>query len=485
MVLPTPPGPTSVTRWAVPIASTSAARSWSRPISDERRPGRLDGGRRTGGAGARPEPAATAASAAAARAGSCTSTAWWSAAAAGDGSMPSSVTRWCRYRSKLARASGWRPARYSARTCESRRSSRQGCSSTRAVRSSATRACSPRARRARASASWAVRRRSSSRATAPRANSSPATSPYAGPRHSARPRSSRSTARTGSAASTASASSTSAANTPASTAVASTANVYPGGGETTSARAPGSAASSARRSCETFEDRRPAGLVLSGLSPHRSSTRRSAVTGCARWTTRSASRARTFAPWMGTVRPSSVQAAMGPSTPKRIRRTVAAGTGRSDGGYGPAVRRPSTDRQRPRAPWASSTGTTNRRREPTMGKIVNSTYMTLDGDITNMQDWHFEFWGDDADQCRQRDHGRARSAHHGPQDVRGFFPAWSSQSGDESGADRMNSLRKYVVSNTLQTPTGTTPRSSAGRRRGADPHAQGRPGGRPPAVRLR
>ena len=31
-----------------------------------------------------------------------------------------------------------------------------------------------------------------------------------------------------------------------------------------------------------------------------------------------------------------------------------------------------------------------------MGNIVNSTYMTIDGDITNVQDWHFEAWNDEA-----------------------------------------------------------------------------------------
>ncbi len=112
------------------------------------------------------------------------------------------------------------------------------------------------------------------------------------------------------------------------------------------------------------------------------------------------------------------------------------------------VNRPST---------ASGTvGHVNRDDQPTkgttMGKIVNSTYMTLDGDISNMQDWHFEFWGDDANRAASEIMGAPEALIMGRKTYEGFYPAWSSQSGEESGADRMNSLRKYVVSNTLQDP---------------------------------
>ena len=103
----------------------------------------------------------------------------------------------------------------------------------------------------------------------------------------------------------------------------------------------------------------------------------------------------------------------------------------------------------------------------TLGKIVNSTYMTIDGDITNMQDWHFEAWGDEAAKAAGEIMGAPEALIMGRKTYDGFFPAWSSQSGAESGADRMNSLRKYVVSNTLTDP------------------AQGRPGRRSAAVRLR
>jgi dihydrofolate reductase len=87
-----------------------------------------------------------------------------------------------------------------------------------------------------------------------------------------------------------------------------------------------------------------------------------------------------------------------------------------------------------------------------MGKIVNSTYMTIDGDITNMQDWHFEAWNDEAAEAAGEIMGAPEALIMGRVTYDGFFPAWSSMSGEESGADRMNSLRKYVVSNTLTDP---------------------------------
>ena len=94
-------------------------------------------------------------------------------------------------------------------------------------------------------------------------------------------------------------------------------------------------------------------------------------------------------------------------------------------------------------------------KDSTMGKIVNSTYMTLDGDITNMQDWHFEFWGDEASSAAAAIMGSPEALIMGRKTYDGFYPAWSAQSGEDNGADRMNSVRKYVVSNTLTDPEWT------------------------------
>jgi dihydrofolate reductase len=87
-----------------------------------------------------------------------------------------------------------------------------------------------------------------------------------------------------------------------------------------------------------------------------------------------------------------------------------------------------------------------------MGKIVNSTYMTLDGDISNMQAWHFEYWGDEASRTAADVLGEADALLMGRLTYEGFAEAWPSRTGDDF-ADRMNAIPKYVVSSTLQDPT--------------------------------
>ncbi|TCO62701.1 dihydrofolate reductase family protein [Actinocrispum wychmicini] len=89
-----------------------------------------------------------------------------------------------------------------------------------------------------------------------------------------------------------------------------------------------------------------------------------------------------------------------------------------------------------------------------MGRIVNTTYMTLDGDITNMQDWHFDYLGDESLAAAQAQLYGSDALIMGRATYDGFFPAWSAQAGDEF-ADRMNGIRKYVVSSTLQDPEWT------------------------------
>lgn len=87
-----------------------------------------------------------------------------------------------------------------------------------------------------------------------------------------------------------------------------------------------------------------------------------------------------------------------------------------------------------------------------MGRIVNSTFMTLDGDITNMQAWHFEYWGDEAGRTAESILGAADALIMGRLTYEGFAQAWPSRTGDDF-ADRMNAIPKYAVSTTLQDPT--------------------------------
>jgi dihydrofolate reductase len=90
-----------------------------------------------------------------------------------------------------------------------------------------------------------------------------------------------------------------------------------------------------------------------------------------------------------------------------------------------------------------------------MRKIVNSTFMTLDGDITNMADWHRDYFGDEARKTADDQLFGSDAVIMGRTTYDGMFPSWSARAGSSAYADRWNTLPKYVVSSTLTDPEWT------------------------------
>jgi dihydrofolate reductase len=88
-----------------------------------------------------------------------------------------------------------------------------------------------------------------------------------------------------------------------------------------------------------------------------------------------------------------------------------------------------------------------------MRKIVNATYMTLDGDIANMADWHFDYFGEQAIAAARAQLFSSDALIMGRETYDGFSQAWSSRAGVDDFADRMNDMAKYVASTTLTEPT--------------------------------
>lgn len=86
-----------------------------------------------------------------------------------------------------------------------------------------------------------------------------------------------------------------------------------------------------------------------------------------------------------------------------------------------------------------------------MRKIVTGMYMTLDGDISNVQDWHWDYLGDEAKQASHEQLFASDALIMGRRTYEGFAPFWSKETGDM--ADRMNAIPKYVLSTTLTNPT--------------------------------
>ena len=84
-----------------------------------------------------------------------------------------------------------------------------------------------------------------------------------------------------------------------------------------------------------------------------------------------------------------------------------------------------------------------------MRRIINSTYVTLDGVIQNPQDWPSLGGFSNAGSDVQTDLlASCDAVLMGRHTYDGFAPVWSTRSGDPL-SDRMNAIPKYVVSTTL------------------------------------
>ena len=84
-----------------------------------------------------------------------------------------------------------------------------------------------------------------------------------------------------------------------------------------------------------------------------------------------------------------------------------------------------------------------------MSKIVNSTFVSLDGVINHMDRWHFDFVDDESNAIalqQLRDSDAMLMGRH-TYDV--YANTWPARDGDY--ADRLNAMPKYVVSTTLKT----------------------------------
>ena len=87
-----------------------------------------------------------------------------------------------------------------------------------------------------------------------------------------------------------------------------------------------------------------------------------------------------------------------------------------------------------------------------MRRIINSTYVTLDGVIQNPQNWpSLGSFSAEGNRMQTELLERCDAVLMGRRTYEGFAPVWSARSGDPF-SDRMNKLPKYVVSTTLADP---------------------------------
>lgn len=84
-----------------------------------------------------------------------------------------------------------------------------------------------------------------------------------------------------------------------------------------------------------------------------------------------------------------------------------------------------------------------------MRKLVVTEFVSLDG-VMEDPGWTFEYWNDEIAQFKGEESAASDALLLGRVTYQGFAAAWP-QSEDE-GADYFNSVRKYVVSETLEEP---------------------------------
>jgi len=87
-----------------------------------------------------------------------------------------------------------------------------------------------------------------------------------------------------------------------------------------------------------------------------------------------------------------------------------------------------------------------------MRKLVESTFVTLDGVISDPQVWGPPYWDDEHNAYAARLMEPAEALLLGRETYEGFASSWPQRSGD-AYTDKINAMPKYVASTTLSDPT--------------------------------
>jgi dihydrofolate reductase len=91
-----------------------------------------------------------------------------------------------------------------------------------------------------------------------------------------------------------------------------------------------------------------------------------------------------------------------------------------------------------------------------MGKVINSTFVSLDGIINHMQAWHFDYIDEEHNQIAEEQLLAAEALLMGRKTYEVYVSAWPQRDG--TLADRINSMQKYVASTTMDEADWTNTR---------------------------
>lgn len=86
-----------------------------------------------------------------------------------------------------------------------------------------------------------------------------------------------------------------------------------------------------------------------------------------------------------------------------------------------------------------------------MGKIINSTFVSVDGVINHMDAWHFDYIDEETNEITLEQIEASDALLMGRHTYEVYAGAWPEREG--SYPDKINSIRKYVASTTLDKAT--------------------------------
>jgi dihydrofolate reductase len=88
-----------------------------------------------------------------------------------------------------------------------------------------------------------------------------------------------------------------------------------------------------------------------------------------------------------------------------------------------------------------------------MRKLVESTFVSLDGSIENPQNWSPPYWDDEHAAYARKLLWDADALLLGRKTYEGFAQAWPTRPAGDEFTDRINAIPKYVASSTLKDTT--------------------------------
>jgi dihydrofolate reductase len=85
-----------------------------------------------------------------------------------------------------------------------------------------------------------------------------------------------------------------------------------------------------------------------------------------------------------------------------------------------------------------------------MSKIISNFFISLDGVVEAPDQWHFPYWNDEMGAVVQAGMQSAAAMLMGRKLYEEWSAYWTATDTDQEAAAALNSVRKYVVSNTLE-----------------------------------